>query len=139
MANKGGRPRKISDIDAAIEKLATLGFEGESDVEIALELGIARSSLHDYCERSEKFSAALNEARARAQVWFENIARSHMRGTIGSGGAVLTKIMQARFRKDYTEQKQIDVKADVVVDDKSRSDAAEALKQAMRAKQGDAD
>lgn len=136
---KRGRPRKISDIDKAIETLETLGHEGESDVEIAVELGIDRTTLYDYCDRSEDFSTALNKARARAQVWFEQKARAHISGTIGSGGAVLTKIMQARFRKDYTEQKQLDIKADVVVDDQSRSDAADALKQAMRAKQTDAD
>tara|TARA_R110002020_G_scaffold296456_2_gene512040 strand:+ start:1199 stop:1612 length:414 start_codon:yes stop_codon:yes gene_type:complete len=133
-----GRPPKIKDIDAAIEKLNTMGYDGESDVEIAVNLGIARTSLQDYCDRSPKFSAALNEARARAQVWFEGMARKHMQGTIGSGGAVLTKIMQARFRKDYTEQKQLEVKAEVVVDDKARIDAAAALKQAMKAKQSDA-
>ena len=136
---KGARPRKIQDIDAAVKTLDTLGYNGESDVEIAVTLGIDRTTLYDYCDRSDKFSTALNKARERAQVWFEETARDHMRGNIGSGGAVLTKIMQARFRKDYTEQKQIDVRADVVVDDKGRSDAAEALKQAMRAKQSDAD
>ena len=134
---KRGRPRKIPDIDAAIAIVDTMGSNGESDVEIAVNLDIDRTTLYNYCERSEAFSTALNKARARAQVWFEEKARSHINGSIGSGGAVLTKIMQARFRKDYTEQKQIDVKADVGMDDKSRSDAAEALKQAMRAKQSD--
>lgn len=136
---KRGRPRKITDIDAAIDKLRTLGSEGESDVAIALELGISRQSLADYCERSEEFSSALNEARARAQVFFEGLAIKHAKGTIASGGAVLTKLMQARFRNDYTEQKRVDVKADVHVTDENRDTAAQALKQAMAGKQKDAD
>jgi len=88
------------------EQVVELGSQGMSPVQIAVELGVPRTTMLSWAERHEEFSTALTRAKEHEQAWWE---RQGMAGMVGDkfNAAVWKTSMQARFREDYTERKEL--------------------------------
>ena len=72
----GGRP---TDYDPAILE----GFEdrfkqGQSILEVAVDLGVARSTIYLWAKEHPEFSDALTRARDVCQAWWEKQGRSNL-------------------------------------------------------------
>ena len=101
-----GRPSKYDR--TRCKAVIDLGKQGRSFVEIACELGIARSTLDTWASQHPEFSEALTRAREEAQAWWERQGREGLTKR-GFNGHLWIKTMQARFRQDYTERRELDV------------------------------
>jgi transposase-like protein len=114
----GGRPTTYKP--EYCERVIELGKEGKSRVQIAVELDVPRASLHDWAEAHPKFSAALTRAKECEQNWWETKGQQAL-DTRDFNAPVWKKSMEARFRDDYTERRQVeqDIKAEVAVTDLS--------------------
>lgn len=100
----GGRPSKYDP--SYCDKVMELGKDGMSPVQIACELEVPRTTLLSWAEQHEEFSTALTRAKDYEQAWWE---RAGMNGMVGDkfNAAVWKKSMEARFRGDYTERKEL--------------------------------
>lgn len=98
-----GRPStyKPEYCDAVIQ----YGKQGKSQVQIAVALGIPRSTMHSWAEQHEEFSAALTRAKECEQDWWENAGQTGLTAD-KFNSAVWSKSMSARFRDDYTDRVQ---------------------------------
>lgn len=102
----GGRP-SLYDSNYC-DKIVKLAADGWSLAEIAHEFGVARPSLYDWAEQHPEFSTALTRAKSAEQAWWERAARETVRkGANEFNGLVWKVTMQARFRDDYTERKEL--------------------------------
>ena len=99
-----GRPSlyKPEYCDVAIE----IARAGGSWAEIAGECDVDRATLYDWAERHPDFSTALKKAKVLEQIWWERAAKSGLYAD-KFNAAVWTKSMQARFRDDYTERREV--------------------------------
>lgn len=98
-----GRP---SDYDPAYcEQVIDLGKEGKSPVQIAVALGVPRTTMLSWAEQHDEFSTALTRAKEHEQGWWENAGQTGL-VTPGFNASVWSKSMQARFRDDYTERSE---------------------------------
>jgi hypothetical protein len=88
------------------DKVIELGKQGCSMVEIAVELGVPRTTMLSWADSHAEFSTALSMARDCAQAWWESTGRSGL-VTPSFNGFIWKTTMQARFRDDYTERKEI--------------------------------
>jgi hypothetical protein len=99
-----GRPTKYkSDFcDEVIE----LGKEGKSLVQMAAHFDISRQTIDNWAAENPEFLEALSRAKVHSQDWWENMG---MKGMVGDkfNAAVWKKSMEARFRDDYTERKEL--------------------------------
>ena len=88
------------------EQVIELGSKGMSPVQIAVELGVPRTTMLSWADVHEEFSTALTRAKEHEQAWWE---RQGMVGMVGDkfNAAVWKTSMQARFREDYTETRRI--------------------------------
>ena len=107
-----GRPSTFPSDPAEVEKLCAQVIEcgrlGMSEVEIACEIGVLRTTMRSWAEsdRSPDFSSALSRANAESQAWWEKKARA---GEIGNSPgqinpAVWKHVAGCRFREDYSEK-----------------------------------
>jgi transposase-like protein len=83
-----------------------LGKQGKSQVQIACGLDVDPKTLRDWAEAHPEFSLALSRAKAFEQDWWENAGQTGMTGD-KFNAAVWKKSMEARFRDDYTERREI--------------------------------
>ena|SRR3990167_3955026 len=99
-----GRPTayKPEYCDQVIE----LGKSGLSQVQIACALEVDPKSLRDWAEKYPDFSLSLTRAHAESQNWWERKGQESL--SEKSFQALVWKVsMQARFRDDYTERKEV--------------------------------
>lgn len=108
-----GRPTKYDP--AYCDRVITLGSQGMSDVEIAVELGVARSNLHSWAQAHPEFSASLTLARQASQAWWERKIRAGKVGNMpGQLNPAITKhVLSCRFRDDYRERLETETTARV--------------------------
>lgn len=99
-----GRPSKYDPRHC--ERVVSLGKEGKSQVQIACDLGVDPKTLRDWAEAHEEFSLALTRAKAEEQSWWENAGQSGL-FLDKFNAAVWKKSMEARFREDYTERREL--------------------------------
>ncbi len=99
-----GRPNTYKD--EYCEFVVELGRQGCSPMEIAAELGVCRATLHSWRDSHPEFLAALRTAKAFEQAWWEKTGRNALYADKFQAN-VWHKSMQARFREDYTERKEI--------------------------------
>lgn len=95
-----------------------LGKEGASKHEMAWKIGCAWSTFQLWQEVHPDFSAAVNEALADSQGWWEHVGRT---GTIGVikhfNPTSYIFQMKNRFRKDWndrTQQQQVNEEGETV-------------------------
>ena len=81
--------------------------QGMSLTEIADKFDVSRTTLDNWAEQHDEFLEALTRATTAAQAWWERAGRE---GMIADkfNAAVWKKTMEARFRDDYTERREID-------------------------------
>jgi|AACY02.3.fsa_nt_gi hypothetical protein len=102
----GGRPTKYDP--AYCEQVVKLGGEGLSECEIAVEIGVARGTLHLWKETHPEFLAALTRAKEAEQAWWERTGRKALFAD-KFNSAVWSKSMSARFRDEYTDRVKSEV------------------------------
>ena len=102
-----GRPSSYDP--AYCEKVIELGKAGKSQVQIACALEVPRTTLLRWADDHEEFRTALTRAKDCEQNWWEEKGMNAVEdGTMtGPGATVWKKSMEARFRNDYTERKEL--------------------------------
>lgn len=98
-----GRPSSYDP--AYCDEVIRMGQEGYSVVEMAAEIGVARSTLEDAWPAAHpEFSGALTRARECSQAWWERTGRVGMiSNTINP--SIWSRSMAARFPRDWREVK----------------------------------
>lgn len=96
----GGRPTGY--LPEYCELAMQLGAEGKSPVQIAVKLGVPRTTMLLWGDTHPEFLTALTRAKELEQDWWENKGQSNLNAD-KFNAVVWTKSMQARFRDDYTE------------------------------------
>lgn len=107
-----GRPSKYDP--AYCEVVVDLGKQGKSLAQMCAHFDIARSTIDQWAEDYPEFSEAFNRARVHMQAKLEEMGFSGLSNK-EFNAAVWKTTMQARFRDDYTERKEVDHKGQVVV------------------------
>lgn len=104
MTNPVGRPSKYDPAycDAVVE----LGRIGKSFAQMASHFDVARSTIDKWAEDHPEFSEALSRAKAHSQAYWETMGHDKIE-TSGFNAQVWKKTMEARFRDDYTERKEV--------------------------------
>ena len=99
-----GRP---SAYDLAYcEQVIALAKEGKSKAQMAAHFDVSRQTIDNWAAAHPEFLEALSRADAHCQAWWEDQGMVGMRSP-GFNAAVWTKSVQARFRDDYTERKEL--------------------------------
>ncbi|MEM8797538.1 MAG: helix-turn-helix domain-containing protein [Pseudomonadota bacterium] len=109
---KTGRPSAYEP--TFCERVIALGKEGMSPAEIASDLGVARSTMLGWAAKHDAFADALDQAHNEAQAWWERKGREGLDATRFQA-TLWKKIMEARFREDYTEKREVAVTGTVAI------------------------
>lgn len=98
-----GRPSLYDP--AYCDKVIEMGAQGFSVVEMAVAIGVHRSTLEEAWPAAHpEFSEALTHAREASQAWWERTGRVGMiENTINS--SIWSRSMAARFPRDWREVK----------------------------------
>lgn len=107
-----GRPSKYDP--SYCEEVVELGKEGKSLAQMCAHFDIARSTIDQWAEDNPEFSEALSRAKVHMQAKLEEMGFSGLANR-EFNAAVWKTTMQARFREDYTERREVDHKGQVVV------------------------
>lgn len=102
----GGRPTKYEP--AFCETVIELAKDGKSPIQMCAHFDISRQTIDNWAVQYPEFLDALTRAKAHAQAWWED------QGTKGMvsdkfNAAVWKTVVQARFRDDYTERRDIEI------------------------------
>ena len=124
----GGRP---TDYDSKICEGFENRFEkGQSILEVAVSLGVARSTIYKWAEEHKEFSDALSRAKEVCQAWWElqgreNLfdtevydAKNHVTTKNKLNDRLWMKNMASRFRDDWSDSQKIELSGSVqIIDD----------------------
>lgn len=106
MANQEGPGRPSKYDPAYCETVIELGKQGKSLAQMCAHFDIARSTIDQWAEDHPEFSEALSRAKVHAQSWWEDQGMTGL--TLqGFNAQVWKKSVEARFREDYTERKEL--------------------------------
>jgi hypothetical protein len=117
------------------EKVIELGRDGKSPTQIAVAIGVSRSTMLSWADQHLEFSAALTRAKECEQAWWEDTGQTGLRAD-KFNSAVWAKSMSARFRDDYTERRELAGVPDRPIETKevtSRRDLARGIAFALAA------
>jgi hypothetical protein len=85
---------------------------------MAATLGVAKSTLQLWEKDIPEFSAAMTQARALSQLWWEDAGQANMLLAPGVGtfnASVWSRSMAARFPEDWRENKGVELSGSVAV------------------------
>ncbi|MBX3583564.1 MAG: hypothetical protein KF810_16890 [Rhizobiaceae bacterium] len=102
-----------------------LGKEGKSKAQMASFFDVSRQTIDNWADANPEFLEALNRAMAHCQAWWEDKGQTGMEKA-GFNAAVWKKSVEARFRDDYTERKEVEHSGEMTVSTKEQRDAAVA-------------
>jgi hypothetical protein len=88
------------------DQVIDLAKQGKSKAQMAAAFDVSRQTIDNWAEAHPEFLEALSRAEAHCQAWWEDQGMKGMTAP-GFNAAVWTKSMQARFREDYTERKEM--------------------------------
>ncbi len=108
----GGRPTDYKP--EYCKRVVAMGKRGKSPAQMASALGVARQTIDNWGERQPAFLDALARARTEAQRWWEDRGQDAL-GKDKFQSAVWKTSMQARFREDYTERRDVKHTGDIVI------------------------
>lgn len=104
--------------------------QGQSVLEVAVELGVARSTIYKWAEEHKEFSDALTRGREVSQAWWERQGREMLQDTdeydaeskISTkrriNDRLWSKNVSCRFREDWTDKSEIEHSGSVqIIDD----------------------
>lgn len=120
---KAGQPTKYKP--EYCQQVIELGKAGKSQVQIAVALDVARTTMLGWAEQNEEFSTALTRAKECEQDWWETKGQSGLEAD-KFNSAVWSKSMSSRFRDDYTERKEVKQSGELTISSKEQRDAAVA-------------
>ncbi len=99
-----GRP---SAYDAAYcDEVIDLGKQGKSKAQMAAAFDVSRQTIDNWAAAHEEFLEALSRAEAHAQAYWEDKGETNI-AVPGFNAAIWKKTMEARFRDDYTERREV--------------------------------
>jgi len=90
------------------ERVIELGKQGKTPLQMAVDLGVARTTMLGWVEDYPEFSTALTRARELSQDWWESVGQSGLM-TPGFNANLYNKIISCRFREDYTEKTKAEI------------------------------
>lgn len=99
-----GRPTTYDP--AYCDEVVELGKAGKSKAQMAAHFDVSRQTIDNWAADQEEFLEALNRAMAHCQAWWETKGAEGMEKP-GFNAAVWKKSVEARFREDYTERKEL--------------------------------
>lgn len=102
---KGGQPSAYQA--SFCDRVEELGRQGRSFVQIAVELGVTRQTLHNWARRHPEFFDALTRAKECALAYWEDIGEAGMTAD-KFNGTVWSKIISSRWPKEYGKEVEID-------------------------------
>lgn len=100
-----GRPTAYDP--AYCEQVVELGKAGKSKAQMAAQFDVSRPTIDNWAAAHPEFLEALSRAEAHCQAWWEDKGADGMEKP-GFNAAVWKKSMEARFRDDYTERREVD-------------------------------
>ncbi len=126
-----GRPSKYQP--EFCDEVVELGREGKSPAQMASHFDVSRQTIDNWAADNPEFLEALTRAKAHSQAWWED---QGAKGMVGDkfNAAVWKVSMQARFREDYTERKEISGPDGKAIELETKP--SEALKAFLSAKSG---
>jgi hypothetical protein len=98
-----------------------LGKLGYSEVQISAELDVPRTTMRSWAEKHHEFSSALARAKELEQAFWEHMGMDNIKERQFQS-SVWAKSMQARFRHDYTERREVEQTTQVVDNTGENSD-----------------
>lgn len=96
------------------EQVIELGKQGKSLIQMCAHFDIARQTIDNWAAVNPDFLEALSRAKVHAQAFWEDEGFKGMTSD-KFNAAVWKKSMEARFREDYTERHEHDVRQNVVI------------------------
>lgn len=102
------------------ETAIDLGKTGASKVEIAVELGVTRKTLDNWCAQHPEFLHAITRAHELSQVWWERKGRDNLEADRFQA-SMWSRSMAARFPDDWREKQDVDLNAKVQVSEIKRT------------------
>lgn len=103
----GGRP---TDYRAEFcERIIAMGAEGKGVAEWASAFGVTKQTVYNWRDAHPEFLAAYTRAETECQCWWENAGRVGMVSD-KFNSAVWQKNMNCRFRDDWREQTDVNLK-----------------------------
>lgn len=99
------------------DQVVQLGKEGKSPAQMAAHFDVSRQTIDNWADKHPKFLDAYARARVHAQAWWEEKGMSGMFSR-DFNAQIWKKSMEARFRDDYTDRKDVDLNhtGDIVVE-----------------------
>jgi hypothetical protein len=93
-----------------------LGRKGKSFTQIACALDVSKATLTRWADDHPEFRTALTRAKEHEQDWWETQGQEGLSAE-RFNAAVWRKSMEARFRDDYTERKEVSGKLTISHED----------------------
>lgn len=116
-----GRPTTYDP--AYCDDVVELGKAGKSKAQMAAHFDVSRQTIDNWAADHKEFLEALNRAMAHCQAWWEDKGMSGL-DLPGFNAAVWKKSVEARFRDDYTDRREVSHSGEIVT--KEQRDAAVA-------------
>lgn len=116
MAHAGGRPPKY--YKKICEDFEAHFRQGQSVLEVAVELGVSRDTLYEWAKVHPEFSDALTRGRQVSQAWWERQGRENLKDheeydaetKIATkdrfNDRLWSKNVSCRFKSDWSEKAQ---------------------------------
>jgi len=108
----GGRPTKYRP--EYCEQVIQMGKEGKSVAQWCSQFEICRFTIDQWCKDYPEFSDAFTRARSEMQAHLERMGYEGL-GSKDFNANLFKITMQARFREDYTERREVKNSGQVVV------------------------
>ena len=105
-----GRPSKYpkgKDLKRLMDDILNHAKQGKSLVQISARVDIPRSTMQSWAEEYSEFSAVLTRAKELEQAWWEDVGQQDKLN--GLHPVAWKKSVEARFRKDYTVAKDVNL------------------------------
>lgn len=90
------------------EQIIEYGRQGKSLAWMASELGVSKPTVQNWMAAHPAFLAAMEEARALSQRWWEDAGQNGMVAP-GFNASIWSRSMAARFPDDWREQKGVEL------------------------------
>lgn len=118
----GGRPTDYNP--EWVEKLPDMFSEGQSVLEVAVNLGISRSAYYKYEQEHPEFMDASTRGKEISQAWWEEVGRTNLTDISEYQGTsykfndrLWNKNVSCRFRNDWTDKSEIEHSGSVTIID----------------------
>jgi len=105
-----GRPSKYPKgkaLDRLIDDILSYAKQGKSLVQISARVDVPRSTMLLWGDEHPEFLTALTRAKELEQAWWEDVGQQDKLN--GLHPVAWKKSVEARFRKDYTEAKDVNL------------------------------